>query len=465
MRTSKPANATTGVAGHPTAPGPAGVPGLGSLLPYRRDPAGFLLRLHRDYGGVARIRMGPMVVHLVTDPEAVRHVLVDNHANYVRGRLYDQFKLVMGRGLLTTDGDYWRGHRRAVQPVFARKALAAIVPNVIEATSQMLDRWETSARAGKPVDLVTEMLELTLVTLSRSLFGYDVSSQASLLKSVVDSSIEIMFPHGYVAEMLPGWLPTARNRRIAANRKVLDRVIDAIRANHARTGDGPLVALMEGARHQDTGVAWSDEEIRDELLTIYLAGHETTATALSWALLSAANHRWAQEEMEAEIEAVLAGRLPGIDDELPYTSAVIDESLRMYPPIWLYPRDVVADDVLGGYGVPGDTSVLLSPLVSQRNPEVWENPEAFDPRRFLPGADRGRPRMSYFPFGGGPRLCLGNLMALAELRLIVAMITQRFRFSLVPGDFVGYGDSLISLRPTTDMWVRLQSRSRAEAAR
>jgi cytochrome P450 len=169
--------------------------------------------------------------------------------------------------------------------------------------------------------------------------------------------------------------------------------------------------------------------------------------------------------MEAEVDRVLDGRIPEQEDTdaLPYTSAVIDESLRLYPPIWLYPRDVVADDTLGGFDIPGGTSLLLSPLVSHRNPDVWDNPEAFDPRRFLPGSDASGHRGAYFPFGGGPRMCLGNLMALLEMRLIVAMITQRFRMSLVPGNFVGYGDSLISLRPTTDMWVRLHLREKARA--
>lgn len=448
------------------APGPRGSLATGSLLPYRRDPARYLLRLRRDYGPVARMRMGPLTVHLVTEPEAVRRVLVDNHANYLRGRLYEQFKLVMGRGLLTTDGDYWRAHRRTVQPVFARTALTAIVPNVIDATERMLARWETKARAGEPVELVTEMLELTLVTLSRSLFGYDIGALTRALKHVVDSSIDIMFPHGYVAEMLPGWLPTGRNRRVAANRQVLDRVIAAIRSEHARTGDGPLVALLEQARDPDTGEGWSDQEIRDELLTIYLAGHETTATALCWTLVSVANHRWVRRELECEVGRVLGGRIPAADDveAMPYTRAVIEESLRMYPPIWLYPRDVVADDVLAGYHIPAGTSLLLSPLVSHRDPDVWENPEAFDPGRFADGAGRDRPRISYFPFGGGPRMCLGNLMAMLEMRLVIPMITQRFRLSLVPGELVGFGDSLISLRPTSQVWVGLRPRDDTRTA-
>ncbi|WP_158621453.1 cytochrome P450 [Streptomyces triticirhizae] len=455
-----PSHGTAAAEGPRIAPGPRGKPGFGSLVPYRRDPAQFLLRLQRDHGQLSRMRMGPYTVHLATSPDAVRRVLVENQANYVRGKLYEQFRLVMGTGLLTSDGRAWRGHRRAVQPAFARSAIEAIVPNVVEATSEMLARWEAAERAGEPVDLVAEMMRLTLVTLSRSLFGYDISARTALMKEVVDDSIEVMFPHGYVSEMLPTWLPTSRNRLIRRNRRIYDEVVADIRANHAATGEGVLVRLAEEARDPETGEPWSDTEIRDELLTIYLAGHETTATAACWTLHSVATHRWVREELEGELARALGGSAPDVGElaTLDYTRMVIEESLRLYPPIWLYPRDAVEDDVLDGYHIPGGSSVLLSPLVSHRNPEVWENPEEFDPSRFTPEAAKGRPRMAYFPFGGGPRMCIGNLMATLELKIILAMVCQRFRLEPVPGELLRYGDSLISLRPMSAMWVRLRSR-------
>ncbi|SOD64503.1 Cytochrome P450 [Streptomyces zhaozhouensis] len=446
------------------APGPRGTPGLGSLVPYRRDPARFLLRLQRDHGQLSRLRMGPYTVHLATSPDAVRRVLTENQSNYVRGKLYEQFRLVMGTGLLTSDGRAWRGHRRAMQPAFARSAVEAIVPNVVRATEEMLTRWRAAERAGEPVELVAEMMRLTLLTLSRSLFGYDIGARTALLKRVVDDSIEVMFPHGYVTEMLPGWLPTSRNRLIRRNRAIYDQVVADIRAHHAETGEGELVRLAEQARDPETGAPWTDREIRDELLTVYLAGHETTATAACWTLYSVATHRSVREELEGELATALGGAAPeaGGLPALEYTRMVIEESLRLYPPIWLYPRDAVEDDVLDGYHIPGGSSLLLSPLVSHRNPEVWANPEEFDPRRFTPEAVRERPRMAYFPFGGGPRMCIGNMMAMLELKIILAMVCQRFRLEPVPGELLGYGDSLISLRPTAEMWVRPRSRGGAD---
>lgn len=442
------------------APAPPGAPIFGNLIAYRRDPAQFILQMQRDIGEISRMRMGPYTVNLVTEPAAVRRILVENHANYVRGKLYDQFKLVMGNGLLTTDGPQWRAHRRTVQPFFARKAVSGIGPNVVAAARNMLDTWEVNAAQGRPINLVDEMLRLTLVTLSTSLFGYDIENAVPELKKIVDSSIDVMFPHGYVSEMLPLWAPTPRNRMIRRNRRFLDDLIDKVRSHHAEAEQEPLLDAMEGAEDPVTGERWTDQEIRDEMLTIYLAGHETTAVALCWTLVTIANHKWAVEAVQEEIRDVLSGRDPVAEDfdKLTFTGMVINECLRLYPPIWLYPRDAVADDTLGDYDLPAGTSVLLSPLASHRNPEVWENPEAFDPERFAPGAEQQRPKLSYFPFGGGPRLCVGNHMALLELRMAVTMILQRFRLEVVPGNIKSFGASVISLRPLNDPLVRIRPR-------
>ncbi|MEU6055950.1 cytochrome P450 [Streptomyces xanthochromogenes] len=448
-------------------PGPRGVPLLGSLPQWKASTAEFLLRTHREFGDVSRLKLGPQSVYLVTDPDAVGRVLKDNSGNYVRGVLYEQFRLVMGEGLLTSEGDHWKAHRRAVQPVFLRKAVTAIEPHVVTATQEMLDGWEDKARRGEPVDLIAETLRLTLVTLSRSLFGYDIRPAAGLMKDVVDNAVEVMFKHGTLGEMLPSWLPTKRNRLMARDRKVFNRLVDDIRAQHARTGEGPLMELIEAATDPATGRSWSDQEVRDELLTIYLAGHETTAVALLWTLLSIANNPGVQEELDDELTRELGGNIPTAADveSLRYTQQVIDESLRLYPPIWIYPRDAVEADELGGYPIPAGSSVLLSPLVSHRNPAYWDNPEAFDPRRFDPAAVKERPRLAYFPFGGGARMCIGAFMALLELRMMVAMINQRFRLTALPGGFVRYGDTSISLRPMSEVLVTVQPRDAADRGR
>ncbi|MFF8810704.1 cytochrome P450 [Streptomyces pactum] len=450
-----------------TAPGPRGVPLLGSLGPWKRNTAEFLLGLQRDYGEIVRMQLGPFTVHQVSDPDVVRHVLVENNGNYVRGPLYEQFGVVMGKGLLTTDGEFWRGHRRAVQPVFLKNAVNDIIPNIIRATEEMLQDWERKAAAGRPVDLMADMLRLTLVTLSRSLFAYDIRPDTALLKTIVDDVVEVMFRRGVPTEMLPSWVPTERKRKIARIHRVFDRVVTEVRRSYARTGEGPLIALMEQATDPATGRPWTHQQIKDELLTVYLAGHETTAVALCWTLLSIAQHPHVQEELDAELATVLGGALPDAAsaERLTYTKMVVDESLRMHPPIWIFPRAAVGADTLGPYDIEPGASVLLSPLVSHHNPRHWDNPLAFDPYRFTPEAIRERPRLAYFPFGSGPRQCVGNYMALLELKLIVAMINQRFRISRVPGTSLQYGSPVISLRPLQDVMVSVVPRERGAAPR
>ncbi|GAA0905614.1 MULTISPECIES: cytochrome P450 [Streptomyces violaceusniger group] len=457
---------TTATSAPRIAPGPKGAPLLGSLGPWKRNTAEFLLGLQRDHGEIVRMRLGPFLVHQVTEPEAVRRVLVENNGNYVRGPLYEQFGVVMGKGLLTTDGEFWRAHRRAVQPVFLKNAITDIIPNIIRATEEMLDTWERKAAAGEPVDLMTDMLRLTLVTLSRSLFAYDIKPDSALLKTIVDDVVEVMFRRGTATEMLPSWVPTDRQRKILRIHRVFDRIVADVRRSYAETGEGPLIALMERATDPATGEPWTDQQIKDELLTVYLAGHETTAVSLCWTLLSVAAHPGVQEELDAEIATVLGGGLPDAEsaEALTYTKMVVDESLRMHPPIWIFPRAAVEADTLGGYGIEPGSSILLSPLVSHHNPRHWENPLAFDPYRFTPQAIKERPRMAYLPFGSGPRQCVGNFMALLELRIIVAMVNQRFRISRIPGTELRYGSPVISLRPLKDVMVTVTPRERSTAA-
>jgi cytochrome P450 len=446
------------------APGPRGLPVLGSMIDWRNHPIDFMLRVRDEYGGVARLQLGPITMHILSDPEAVSRVLTTNNKNYRRGAIYEQFKLFMGKGLLTTDGDDWRDHRRAISPVFLKNALAPVVPSVVAATNQMLDEWEEKAKTGQPVDLMAEMMRLTLLTLSQALFSYDITPSVPQLKDIVDVGIDIMFKHGYISEMMPPWMPTGRNRTVKKNRAYLYQMAADIRARHVSTGQGQLMDLMEGARYPGTERGWTDAEIRDEILTIYLAGHETTATGLFWTLASVADEPEVQGRLDEEISRVLGDAPPdgATAEGLDYARMVVDESLRLHPPIWGYPRDAIKADTVCGYEIPAGSSLLLSPLAAQRNPEFWPDPDKFIPERFTAEAVKARPRFAYFPFGGGARMCVGNVMALLEMRIVIAMVNQRFRLSLSSARYPRYGDSLISLRPD-DVLVHLHSRRQSAA--
>lgn len=459
MRAARSLNSTT-----PYPPGPQGLPYLGSLPAYRRDAAQFLTRTRYEHGPMAKLRMGPYTFTLATGPAAVQHVLIKNKGNYCRGQLYKQFELVMGRGLLTMDDDEWRPHRRVMQPAFLRSALAGYFPSVRERTEQLLTRWENHALEGTPVDLVAECLRLASAVIMDVLFGFDIDDRAARIKGVVDQSIDVMFPHGTFQEMLPLWVPSPRNRRVKRNREQLLNLADDVARSPAGTGEMTLDSLLRAATQRGED-GWSRAELRDEILTIYLAGHETTATAMVWSLISVANEPPVRERLDEEVDRVV-GRRPveyGDLESLTYTKAVIDETLRLYPPIWLFPRDAVNDDIVDGYRVDAKTSVLLSPLLSHRDPEVWTNPEAFDPDRFLAGAGRP-PQGSYIPFGLGARQCVGNAVALVELQAVLAMITQRYRLEILPSSMLRYGDTLISLRPMGDVVARVHLRDKDGAA-
>jgi cytochrome P450 len=429
------------------------------LSRFQRDPLRMLLELQREFGEVVRVRLGPHLVHQVTDPGAIRTVLHEHDAEYRRGKFYARFRLFFGRGMLTTDREAWRRRRRESQPFFHRQRLEAGAPAITERTAAMLDRWRDLAGRGEAFDIVPELMGLSLAVLGRMLLGMDLSDDMDRIGPAVRFSLKAMILTGELDQMLPGWLPTRYNRTMGRSKRVLDQTIERVVAEH-RGGGCPapdLVSTLLAARDPETDRPWTDREVHDELMTIFLAGHETTGCGLAWTLYAIAEHPEVRRRLEAELASVLGGRVPAADDlpRLPYLSRVVDESLRRYPPIWLFPRDANADGELGGYRIPANTSILLTPYASHHNPAYWDDPEEFDPDRFLPERSAGRPRYAYLPFGGGRRQCIGYYLALLELRLIVAMVVQRFRLRVVPDHPVVCGP-LVSLRPLHGIRVTLE---------
>ncbi|MEU5696176.1 cytochrome P450 [Actinosynnema sp. NPDC020468] len=427
------------MSGRRKAPGPF----FDVLVSFARNPLRLVTRLRDRHGPLARVRMGPFTVHQVSGPEQIRHVLQTNARNYVRGRFYRGFHLFFGRGMLTTDGAEWKARRAASQPLFHKPRLRAESPTITAMVGEVLDGWDGRMRRGEPVEVTEEMMRLAMGVLGTLLYGVDLRRHADDLLPAVRFAMEAGNNANPLRPLAPGW-----KRRLARHQAVLNRVMDEVIDRHEAGAGAPdgLVAALASATGPD-GKPFGRREIRSELKTVFLAGHETTGCALAWTLHALANHEPVREKVAAELAEVLDGRVPTAEDvaDLPYLRQVVDESLRLYPPIWLFPRDAVADDVIGGCPVPAGSTVLVPPYAAHRDPAVWDRPEEFDPERFGPGR-KAPDRHAYLPFGGGARKCVGMDLALLELHLVVAMVAQRFRLTPVSAGPV-VPDALVSLRP------------------
>jgi cytochrome P450 len=444
------------------APGPRGNVVLGSIGDIYRDRLRFVLDVASTYGDVAQYRVAHMRMYQVSSPEGVGRILHDNHRNYSKDvATFGTLKLFLGNGLFTSDEDFWRRQRRLAQPAFHRKRVAAFGGLMTDTTLEMLDRWRPLADRSQPLDVATEFSRLTMEVVTRALFSTSVEGDIGTIGRAIatlldDVTFRFTFPF-----YPPLRVPTPRNRRFLAARATLDEIVYGIISGRRRSpGEhDDLLALLMEARDEDTGEGMSDKQLRDEVITLFLAGHETTANALTWASYLLSTHVAVARRLQAEVDEELGGRVPTASDlpNLPYTRMVIDETLRLYPPAWITNRRAIEDDTVCGYRIPAEAMLSISPYVTQRDPAFWENPEGFDPDRFSPERAAGRPHYAYFPFGGGPRQCIGKGFALMEATLVLALLAQRSALHLVPGCRVEI-EALATLRPRYGMWMRAHPR-------
>lgn len=435
------------------APGPKGHWFWGSLRERRSESLHFLLRMHREYGDVAQWRMGPVnrVLSLV-NPDHVKHVLVEHVGRYTKGVGAQRLSAMLGNGLLTSEGDFWKRQRRLAQPAFHRERLVPLVRVMEEEGRRMLERWRARPDPSAPLNLADEMARTTLSIASRALFSTQVIGEAdrvlpalTVAQQEVNGRVLALFP-------LPLALPTPGNRAFLRARQTLDAVVFDIIARRRRgeTTAQDLLAMLMEARDADTGESMTDAQLRDELMTLFIAGYETTANALSWTWTLLARHPDVEERARAEVAQVLGDRVPEAEDipKLRYLSQVIEESMRLHPPAWVMVRQALEEDVVGGFHVPANPRlvVAISPWVIHRQPSLWPEPERFDPDRFTPERSAGRPRMAYLPFGAGQRHCIGNHFAMMEMVLLLAQVLRCYRLRTVPGWKVEE-EPLVALRP------------------
>jgi cytochrome P450 len=433
------------------APGPRGHPLLGSLPRAQRDPIGLFLESFRQYGDVVRFRFGPKVAHLVSSPEGVNHVLAENNKNYGKQtRGYRNLRYVLGNGLLTSEGESWKRQRRIAQPAFHRQRIAGFAQAMVRAAEDTAASLE--ARRGETVDMHHEMMRLTLRIVGETLLAYDPTDAADEVGAALAFLLGIANERASRVVAVPPAVPTRENRKFKRALATLDGVVlRMIAERRKKPGDrGDLLSMLMEARDAETGEAMDDRQLRDEAMTIFLAGHETTANALTFSWLLLSRFPAAFRELRAELDGALGGGAPSLEDlpRLVSVRRVLQESMRLYPPAWIIGRSANGADEIGGYLIPARSIVFVSPYVVHRHPRYWDNPEGFDPQRFATEPPRG----AYLPFGGGPRMCIGNFFATMEAELVLATIARRLRFELAPGYPVELEPS-ITLRPRRGVWM------------
>ena len=395
--------------------GPKGGPVLGHLRAFQRDPLGLLERTAREFGDIAYLRFAIQDLYLVNHPDLIRDVLVTHASNFIKGRMLHRSKVLLGEGLLTSEGEFHLRQRRLVQPAFYRERLAGYACVMTEYAAAAAARW----RDGETLDIDREMMRLTLGVVARTLFGADVESESGeigeALTTILGMFNTLMLPFADVLIRLP--LPASR--RFEKARARLDATIYRMIAERRASGSdhGDLLSMLLAARDEEAGGSgMTDTQVLDESLTLFLAGHETTANMLTWTWYLLSQNPDVEERLHREVDTILEGRDPQFEDapRLAYTEKVLAESMRLYPPAWAVGRRAIAEYEAGGFRVEPGAVLVMSPWVMHRDPRYYPDPERFDPERWNPEAREGRPKFSYFPFGGGPRVCIGERFAWIE---------------------------------------------------
>ena len=437
-------------------PGPRGRRLVGSLLEVRRDRVNFVLNATREYGDLICFRMGPKRLYLVNHPDHARHVLSDNFANYRKGLGLNEARPLLGEGLLTSDGELWTSQRRLLQAAFNNKRMDEFCDLMVASAHSTVETWE-KRDPEKTLDIAQEMVRLTINILGTTLFRIDLHGKAEVISR--DLTVLTRWAMSRMTSLwkLPMRLPTPANRRARKALGRLESLVEQMLRERQTVGGGDNESLF--ALLMEQGSDNSAKRVRDEVMTLLLAGHETTAATLAWTWFLLARHPEVESKLHEEVDRVLDGRRATLGDlpRLVYTKMIVCETLRLYPPVWLLPRKAINDDRLGPHQIPANSDVLVSVYTIHRHPKFWEDAERFDPERFAPDKNTERDACAYIPFGAGPRTCLGSRFGLMEVILTVATIGQRFSLQLAGSQKIEPEASL-TLHPRQGLPMSLRKR-------
>ncbi|PLT35279.1 cytochrome P450 [Bacillus sp. V5-8f] len=431
----------------------------GHLKQFQADPLGFLKKV-AGHGEVAKMRFGPFQhVYLISDPELIREVLVTKQKSFVKSKDFDALKTIVGEGLLTSEKETHMRQRRLIQPAFKKSHISNYGQDMIDVTTEYLSNWKD----GEERIITQDMMDITLEIISKTMFSIDIKEGYSIVGEAIETAMKMAVQRMRTIINLPLWIPTKRNRdckqAIDKLNSTIFQIIESRRQDKATHED--MLGILMAARDEQDGSGMTDIQVRDELMTIFLAGHETTANALSWTLYLLSQNPEAEKKLFEEIDMVIGNRTvsPGDFAHLPYTQNIIWESMRIYPPAFVISRKAAEDVKIGGYQLKKDDTIMVSQYVMHHKPEYFSDPESFLPERFENNFIKTIPSFAYFPFGGGPRVCIGNHFALLEAVLVLATIAQRFRVRLIPNHHPVLLYPSITLRPRSGLRMIVEERT------
>lgn len=441
-------------------PGPKGLPFSGNLFAFRKDPLGFLTKVQREYGDVVYIRFGPSRhVYLISDPEQIKDILLTKQHAFHKAKGLQTAKAVVGEGILTSEGEKHMRQRRLLQPSFRKDRIGQYAEAMVDYTEHMLQTW----RPGETRIVTEDMMQLTLDIITHTMFGTGITSGINEIGHAIEVGMKYVSHKASSFLDIPESIPTKSNVEFKRSAQTLDRVIFNIIEERRKKPDAnreDLLSMLLKARDEETGTGMSDKQVRDEVMTIFLAGHETTANTLSWTWYLLSQNPEAEQKFHEELDRVLGGRRPTHDDidQLKYTRQIVWESMRVYPAVWAVNRQVVKEVEIGGrLYKPGDT-LMMSQFVMHRNPKYYEEADRFLPERFEGDLLKQIPQFGYFPFGGGPRVCIGNHFALMEATLLLATIGSRYKLRLAPDHHEVRPEPLVTLRPKNGLKMVVTAR-------
>lgn len=440
----------------PRPPGPDGLPVLGHALELARNPLTFPLEAVREHGDVVEISFAGRNAVILGHPDHCRYVLSENPENYWKGEYFNSQLELLGDGLFAADGELWRRQRRLMQPIFHPDEVASYGDDMVATADRLLGEWT----AGEPRNVEADMMRLALGNVTNALFNVDVTAEVPEIATAIDDVMDNFRRSRRLPLSLPSWLPTPGRRRYDRAVETFDEVVAEVVEAHREDDDPPddVVTMLLAATDEE-GRGMDEAQVRDEVLTLMLAGHDTTGLGLTYAWYALATNPDVAERLHAELDEVLAGRAPTVDDldDLEYLDRFVTETLRLYPPVYFFVREPYEDDTIGGYRVPAGSLVVVYQWVLHRDPRFFEDPETFDPDRWTEAFTRDLHPFAYLPFGGGPRRCIGESLALMEIKLTVATIAQRYELALDFEPPIEFSPAM-SLRP--DGPVRMVPRPR-----